>query len=331
MKHFVVAAVAALLVAIAAFLPVAAAPFSFSYTFTNEKTSVSGGVLQSDGTFVPGTFFERRASDGAFFSSGSTVSYLDVSFALEKSLSVQLQQGQVLTSDATGDESDDTSAFRLYCEGTQGQLLAGKAQTVLFRLLDASGAVLGSARSTVQHTTPTYVYAPVPRFEIERAGVLASVSCIVELSSTFSGDVTVFFGGRTWSFTLSTPGDPANPDYSSPNTSGFDEYNSLDQSVQDGAQPGIDSGAALLAQFPSYLEGFRGGLLLLTNMFTALVPSEVLTVLGISLMLGIVGTLFGLGSVAFYSAHMKPDSDIHRRQRASSVRQYHKDMKELGQ
>lgn len=331
MKHFVVAAVAALLVAIAAFLPVAAAPFSFSYTFTNEGTSVAGGLLQSDGTFVPGTFFARRASDGAFYSSGSTVSYIDVSFALEKSLSVQLQQGQVLTSDATGDEADDTSAFRLYCEGTQGQLLAGKAQTVLFRLLDASGVVLGSARSTVQHTTPTYLYAPVPRFEIERAGVLASVSCIVELSSAFSGDVTVFFGGRTWSFTLSTPGDPANPDYSSPNTSGFDEYNGLDQSVQDGAQPGIDSGAALLSQFPSYLEGFRGGLLLLTNMFTALVPSEVLTVLGISLMLGIVGTLFGLGSVAFYNAHMKPDSNVARRQRASSVRQYHKDMKELGQ
>lgn len=331
MKHFVIVGVAVLLVSIAAFLPVAAAPFSFTYSFTNEGTTVSGGLLQEDGTFMPGTIFQRRSSDGSFYTSGSTVSYLDVRFALEKSLSVTLQQGQVLTSDATGDESDNTSAFRLYCEGTQGQLLAGKAETVLFQLLDPSGVVLGSARSTVQHTTPTYVYAPVPRFEIERAGVLASVSCIVELSSTFPGDVRVFFSGRTWSFTLSTPGDPANPDYSPPNITGFDDFNSLDQSVQDGAQPGIDSGSALLSQFPHYLESFRGGLLLLTNIFMAIVPSEVLTVLGISVMLGIVGILFGLGSVAIYNAHMKPDSDIHRRQRASSVSQYHKDMKELGQ
>lgn len=331
MKHFAVAAVAALLVAIAAFFPVSAAPYTFDYTFTNDKTNVLGGVIQADGSFMPGTIFERRSSDGSFYTSGSTVSYLDVQFALEKSLAVTLSQGQRLTSDSTGDEADDTSAFRLFCEGTQGQLLASKAQTVLFRLLDANGVMLASASSPVQHTNANYVYAPVPSFDISRSGVCASISCFVELSSTFSGDVRLFFGGRTWHFTLTTPGDPANPDYSSPDVSGFDEYNSLDQSVQDGAQPGIDSGAALLAQFPSYLEGFRGGLLLLTNIFSALVPQEVLTVLGISLMLGIVGTLFGLGSVAFYNAHMKSDSDVHRRQRASSVRQYHKDMKELGQ
>lgn len=327
MKYFAVAAVAVFLVAIAAFFPVAAAPYTFDYVFTNASTTVQGGVLQSDGTFVPATTFNRRSSDGAFISSGSSVSYLDVSFSLDRSLAVQLLQGQSLTSDASGDESDTTSAFRLSCP----EALASKAKTVFFRLLDPSGLVLGSARSTVQNTQSWYVYAPVPSFTIDRSGTLSSISCIVELDSTFSGDATLFFSGRTWHFTLTTPGDPANPDYSSPNVSGFDEYNILDQSVQNGAQPGIDSGAALLAKFPSYLEGFRGGLLLLTNIFTALVPQEVLTVLGISLMLGIVGTLFGLGSVAFYNAHMKPDSDVARRQRASSVRQYHKDMKELGQ
>lgn len=124
---------------------------------------------------------------------------------------------------------------------------------------------------------------------------------------------------------------PNVPSYSSPNMSGFDEYNSLDQSVQNGAQPGIDAGGSLLSKFPQYLENFRGGLLLLTNMFVALVPSEVITVLSISVMLGIVGTLFGLGSVAFYNSHNKPDSDIKRRDRASKIRQSNKDMKEMGQ
>lgn len=288
----------ALLLAFA--VPALAAPFSFTYSFTNEATNVSGGVLQEDGTFMPGTYFQRRASDGSFYTSGSTVAYLDVRFALESSLSVTLQQGQVLTSDATGDQSDDSSAFRLYCEGSQGQSLAAKAKTILFRLLDTNGAVLGSASSTVQRPNANYIYAPVPKFNIDRSGVVTSISCIIELDTTFSGDVRVFFAGRTWSFTLTSPGDPANPDYTSPDQSQLDDYLSGEADISDKISGGLDTSKGLFTGFATRFQILLNGLTLFTSAIGRFITAfpELQSLLYLGLALGISGFIIGIVGMA---------------------------------
>ena len=288
----------ALLLAFA--LPVFAAPFSFEYVFTNASTSVSGGVLLSDGTFMPGTIFQQRASDGSFYTSGSSVAYIDVLFGLEKSLSVTLEQGQRLSSDATGDPDDSSSAFRLFCEGTQGQLLASKAKTVLFRLLDTNGAVLGSARSTVQNPNANYIYAPVPTFTIDRSGVVTSISCIVELDTTFSGDVRVFFAGRTWRFTLASPGDPANPDYTSPDQSQLDDYLSGEADVADKISGGLDTSKGLFTGFAARFQILLNGLMLFTGAIDRFITSfpEFQSLLYLGLALGISGFLIGIVGMA---------------------------------
>lgn len=274
-------------------IPSFAAPFTFSYTFTNDKVTVIAQAVNSSGVISGTKIFQRRSSDGAFYTSGNTLAYNTLSFVLEPVLSVQVQPGQILKSDATGNASDSSSSFRLYCEGSQGQSLVSKAKNVRFTLVDDNGIELATARSVVQKPNANYIYAAVPQFKIERSGVLSQIVCDIEFSSYFSGDVTIFFSGRTWLFTLYTSGDPGNPDYSSPNTSTLDEYESAESNIMGKIDGGLSDGKSLFQSFSNNVAPFIQGTMFMSNVIGKIISgnANINSLLMISLSLGIFGLL----------------------------------------
>lgn len=277
-----------------------AAPFTFSYTFTNANTKVEGCNMYEDGSLSRGIVFQRRDSDGAFYTSGSTTTYRDLAFTLEKSMSITVTQGQILKSDATGNESDNTSAFRLACSGTQGQTFVSKAKTVIFRLLDANGKILGSASSPIIETENYYIYAPVPEIKISSSGVATYFLCIVDLSSSFSGDLLVWFGGRTWNFTLTNPGDPGNPDYTSPDQSQLDDYLSGEADIAGKISGGLDTSKGLFTGFATRFQILLNGLTLFTSAIGRFITAfpELQSLLYLGLALGISGFIIGIVGMA---------------------------------
>lgn len=285
-------------------------------TFSKDLSSFDG-VDKLYWSQISNDYFASTSSRSLRFNTYNS-SFKSLCLRLPISISVQSGDSVNISFSCSGYSHSSISQVGLYVWGTES-VSSGSSTASFYSLYPVSQSSSGSFSFSVSFSHTFDRSYTLDKLVLDFTVINKVAGGYFQLN-----DTSISFG-----FGVSS--DPANPAYSSPNTSGFDEYNGLDQSVQNGAQPGIDAGASLLSKFPQYLENFRGGLLLLTNMFIALVPSEVITVLSISVMLGIVGILFGLGSVAFYNSHNKPDSDIKRRDRASKIRQSNKDMKEMGQ
>lgn len=301
-RHSRVLCCAAIVVALfcAAVLPAAAAsPFIFTYTFVNPGINVAGGVLSADGTFTPGTYFSWRQSDGSYYSSGSTVAWIDLSLPLTESLTVSLFQGQQLTASL-----DD--AFRMYCEGSQGQKFVGLVDSVLFRLCDDNNVVLGQAEGkfTLDTSNLNYILVPVPKFTVDKTGTLKRISCIVQLKSTFTGDLRIFFGGRTWTFTLTTPGDPANPDYTKPDGSQLTDYIDREEAVNSNISGGLSSASNIFSDFGSKIQILLGGVGVFSNVISRLLGgvTELNTLVLLSLALGLFALLVGFVATVLRSS-----------------------------
>lgn len=315
MKHVIITVFSVLLVAVSAVLPAFAAdPGWLSYS---RNLSSFDTVDKLYWSLQSGDYFSSTSHGSLRF---NTFNDAYSSLCLKFPISAPVQSGESLrlSFSGSGYSHSSISYVTVYFVDTQNVSTSPIISTI-YRVFPVTQSSNGSFTFSID-----YLYTADSQYNFDNVFFEFTVTKKVSGGYFQINDGPVFVG-------YGDSSSPNVPSYSSPNMSGFDEYNGLDQSVQNGAQPGIDSGASLLSKFPQYLENFRGGLLLLTNMFVALVPSEVITVLSISVMLGIVGTLFGLGSVAFYNAHMKPDSDIKRRDRVSKIRQANKDIKEMGQ
>ncbi len=274
-------------------IPTFAAPYSFTYTFKEVDTIVYTCKYEK-GKYVPINYMLMRESDNSFYNNNlSAFSYMYFNMNDNLPFSLSVTQGQVLKSDATGNPDDNSSAFRLYCEGTQGQSFVSKATSVRFLLLDASENVLGSVTSSLQKINANYLYAPVPEIKVSAAGVAAYIACVIELSSSFSGSLRIFYAGRTWNFTLGTPGDPANPDYSSPDTSTLDEYESAESNVMNKINGGLSDSKSLFQSFSNNVAPFIQGTMFMSSVIGKIISgnSNINNLLMISLSLGVFGLI----------------------------------------